>query len=205
MRPAVHGTVRAVKGRDMELEAPFGTHFRRISVPEYERMVEVGILEANEKIELLDGVIVAVSPQGEPHALVVERLNRALVLALSEHYRVRPQLPMHASEYSEPEPDLIVVARSEGDPRGHPRSAALIIEVADSSLSKDRRWKGRIYAEAGVREYWIVNVADRCIEVYRQPDQAKGTWRNCETFAVGSSVKPAELPGPTIEVAALFA
>lgn len=186
------------------LDDALGAPLRRITVKEYERMAEAGILDPDEKLELLDGVIVAVSPQGTPHATVVERLNVALVLALAGTHRVRPQLPMRLSQYSMPEPDF-VVSPAEDRPPQHPRHALLIVEVADSSLRKDRELKLRLYAQAKVPEYWIVNTRDETIEVHREPSPVAGTYRSVETFKAGARLKPAGLPGPTIDVAALFA
>jgi Uma2 family endonuclease len=135
---------------------------------EFERMVEQGFFDEDEKIELLDGVIVQMTPQGIGHAAAIERLTQILVLALAPRARVRVQLPYAASDISEPEPDLAVVPP--GDPeRSHPRQSLLLVEVAESSLSKDRRVKTRIYAAADVPEYWVVDVAGRTIEVRTVP------------------------------------
>jgi Uma2 family endonuclease len=135
---------------------------------EFERMVEQGFFDEDEKIELLDGVIVQMTPQGIGHAAAIERLTQILVLALAPRARVRVQLPYAASDISEPEPDLAVVPP--GDPeRSHPRRSLLLVEVAESSLSKDRRVKTRIYAAADVPEYWVVDVAGRTIEVRTVP------------------------------------
>lgn len=135
---------------------------------EYDRLVELGCFGEDEKVELLEGVIVQMTPQGLEHAAAIESLTHRLVLALATRARVRVQLPFAASDISEPEPDLAVVPP--GDPRlSHPEQALLLIEVADSSLSKDRRVKTRIYAAAGVPEYWVVDVAGRTIEVRTEP------------------------------------
>lgn len=186
------------------LDDAFGAPLRRITVKEYERLAEAGILDPDEKLELLDGVIVAVSPQGTPQATVVERLNVALVLSLAGTHRVRSQLPMRLSRYSMPEPDFVVSPVEDRQPQ-HPRHALLIVEVADSSLRKDRELKLRLYAEAKVPEYWIINTRKRTIEVCRHPSPRTGTFRSVETFKAGATLKPAALPGPTIDVAALFA
>jgi Uma2 family endonuclease len=189
----------------MDFELPKGSQVRRISVEEYFRMGEVGILDPDEKTELLDGVIFTVTKKGSPHALLVERLNVLLVHALTPGYRIRPQLPLPVSEFSSPQPDQAVVRRGQSRPGHHPEHAELIVEVSDSSLSKDRGLKRRIYAQAGVPEYWVVNVPARCIEVSRDPDPATGTYRGSETFAAGAQLKPAGLPGPTVDLTALFA
>ncbi len=134
---------------------------------EYDRLVDLGVFDG-EPIELIQGRLVIVSPQGEPHAFCVTRLNKILVRALGDAAEVRPQQPLAASDVSEPEPDIAVVPA--GDYLdAHPRTAHLVIEVSVSSLREDRQVKGPIYAAAGVTEYWIVDVGGQCIEVYSDP------------------------------------
>ncbi len=134
--------------------------FRRV---EYDRMVELGFF-ANERIELLDGFLVPMSPQNAPHSAAIQRLTRLLQPALVGRADVRVQLPLAVSELSEPEPDLAVVPAGDYD-RAHPHTGLLVVEVADSSLATDRR-KARAYAMAGVPEYWIVNLVEAVIEVH---------------------------------------
>jgi Uma2 family endonuclease len=144
---------------------------------EYERLGQEGFFDEDERVELLEGVIVQMSPRGTRHDAAIERLNRLFVLALSDRAVVRPQLAYAASDISEPEPDLAVVSAGDHD-REHPTEAFLLIEVADSSLSKDRRVKSRIYAAAHVPEYWVVDVTAGTIEVSTQPgDQGYGDVR----------------------------
>ncbi|HEX2674857.1 MAG TPA: Uma2 family endonuclease [Polyangiaceae bacterium] len=135
---------------------------------EYDQLIALGAFE-DEKIELLDGELVAMSPIGTRHSAAVMELTELLVLALNGRASVRCQSPFAASDISEPEPDFTVV------PRGayiedHPTVASLVIEVAESSLSKDRGRKLRMYANCRVPEYWVVNLVERCIEVYRDPE-----------------------------------
>ena len=134
---------------------------------EYDRLVGLGMLRG-EKVELLYGRLVRMSPQGEAHVFSVTRLNKLLIRALGDRAEVRVQAPFGASDVSEPEPDLAIV--SPGDYLNeHPGRALLLVEVADSSLQDDRRIKGPLYATAGVPEYWIVDVIARAVEVYRDP------------------------------------
>lgn len=174
---------------------------RRWRRVEYDRLVETGFL-VDEKVELIDGLIVRMSPQGPAHASAVEKLNETLVLALRGRARVRPQLPLALGEDSEPEPDLAVVA---GDtPRDvHPSQALLVIEVADSSLTSDRRQKGALYARAGVPEYWIVDLTRRAVEVYREPVDDRYT--RVVTFASDQVITARGLPDLALPVADLFA
>jgi Uma2 family endonuclease len=135
---------------------------------EYERLGEEGFFDEDDRVELLEGVIVQMSPRGTRHDAAIERLNRLFVLALDQRAAVRPQLAYAASDISEPEPDLAVVPPGDHD-REHPSEAFLLVEVADSSLSKDRRIKTRIYAAAAVPEYWVVDVNAGTIEVRTEP------------------------------------
>ncbi len=161
-------------------------------------MVDQGFFEDDERIELLDGVIVQMTPQGMGHAAAIERLTHLLVLALAPRARVRVQLPYAASDLSEPEPDLAVVPP--GDPeQSHPDRSLLLVEVAESSLSKDRRVKTRIYATAGVPEYWIVDVSGRTIEVRTEPGE--GNYRRVRVARPGESIRLQAFPDVEIAVA----
>ena len=152
---------------------------------EYDKMVELGMFE-DERIELLRGVLVPMSPIGPPHSATIDRLTRMLVLALDGRGTVRVQNPFAALDDSEPEPDLSVVPFGDYD-EGHPERAELLIEVAESSLSRDRGVKLRIYAENGVPEYWVVNLVDRTIEVHTEP--APGGYGRMQSYVAGQSIR----------------
>jgi Uma2 family endonuclease len=186
------------------VEEVLGAPVHRISAREFQRMLEAGVLRSEERLELLDGILVEIKDHSPRHALAVERLNVALIRTLSDRFRVRCGLPMVASNFSVPQPDLIVSARDQDADR-HPRLALWIVEVSHSSLRKDQNLKLRIYAKAKVPEYWVVNVRAGVIEVYRKPSKKTGTYAEHKVYPAGAKVKPAALPGPTIDVAALFA
>ena len=135
---------------------------------EYEQLVDAGHL-ANEKVELIHGLIVRMSPEGAHHAAAVQKLTQLLVVALgiSGRAAVRVQLPLALGEDSEPEPDLAAVPPASYKDE-HPTKAFLVIEVAESSLSEDRREKGVLYAENGIPEYWIVDTARERVEVHSE-------------------------------------
>jgi Uma2 family endonuclease len=135
---------------------------------EYDRMVEDGFFDEDDKIELLDGVIVEMPRQGPRHAATIQRLTHLMVLAVGRQARVRVQLPFAASDISEPEPDLAVVPAGPDD-QSHPSRALLVIEVAETSLAKDRRVKSRIYAATGAPEYWVVDVNAETVEIRTEP------------------------------------
>jgi Uma2 family endonuclease len=179
---------------------------RRFSLEEYHRLIDVGVLGEDERVELLEGVIVEMTPQGRPHALVVSRLGESFTDARRPDCRVRVQLPLSLEGDSEPEPDLAVVTRQEEETAPvHPRSALLVVEVADESLRRDRLLKGRIYARARVPEYWVVNVTGQSVEVYSEPDADAGRYRAMRTLGVGETLSSSALPGLALPVAALFA
>jgi len=136
-----------------------------LSRAEYETLVRRGALDG-ARAELLHGRIVTMSPQGEIHSYCVTELGRLLVPAIGRRANVRVQMPLAAGT-SEPEPDVAVVPP--GDYLdGHPTTAWLVIEVADSSLERDRA-KARVYAAAGVVEYWLVNLVGELVDVHASP------------------------------------
>jgi Uma2 family endonuclease len=138
----------------------------------YDRMIEAGVLGSNDRVELIDGEIVCVSPQGSRHATAIQLAQEALQGAFEAGFIVRNQLPLALDACSEPEPDLAVVR---GEPRDYlaahpaPEATILVVEVSDDSLERDRSTKGSLYARAGIPEFWIVNLIDRQIEVFRNP------------------------------------
>jgi Uma2 family endonuclease len=138
---------------------------------EYDKLVLMGAFQG-ERIELLEGRLVHMSPIGAPHSSTVEKLTLLCVRRLGDVARVRIQSPFAALDTSEPEPDVAIVplANYEED---HPTRADLLIEVAESSLAYDRGPKLRVYAEAGVPEYWIVNLVNRRIDVHRKPSSGR--------------------------------
>jgi Uma2 family endonuclease len=122
-------------------------------------------------------------------------LNRLLILAVGDGAFVLPQLPLAAADDSEPEPDLALVPAGDYE-REHPRTALLVIEIADSSVRKDRNIKAPIYAAAGVAEYWIVFVSERVVEVHREPRD--GRYGRVETIGRGAVIELVGLPGVRI-------
>lgn len=177
---------------------------RLISVDEFHRMVASGIIDEDEHVELIEGVLVAMTPQSAPHARVIHRLNFHFARTLPEHLRVTIQSPLTLGDWSEPEPDFAVVTREEAEREdSHPTSALLVVEVARSTLRKDRA-KAALYAEHGIPEYWIVNEADGCIEVRRDPDPAAKVYRSVFTVRAGERLQPASVPAPEVDVAALL-
>jgi Uma2 family endonuclease len=176
---------------------------RRFSVEEYHRMVAAGILGEDERVELLEGEIVQMSPQKPAHMRALVRLNRFFSRKLSEAYVVRPQGPLQLAD-SEPEPDLAIVRADEDRPESHPGSALLVVEVADSSLRHDLTVKMQLYAKAGIPEYWLVIVPRRQVEVLTEPDAAAGDYRRRQTLDEGGELRPRFRRGLALKVGSLF-
>src|SRR5712692_10456735 len=149
---------------------------RLFTIKEYERMVETGILTSDDRVELIEGEIVEMSPIGDPHAAFVANLTHLLVHAVGDRARVWVQGPVRVPPRSVPQPDLALLR-----PRSYVRAAAttadvlLVIEVADTSLRYDRTVKLRVYARAGIPEYWIVDANTETLEVHRSPSGERYT------------------------------
>jgi Uma2 family endonuclease len=142
---------------------------RRWSRVEYDHLVDLGVFQG-EPLELIGGQLMVAEPQGAYHVSAIGTAEYALRAVLPAGLIVRTQAPVALDDESEPEPDLAVVPGRPADYRAaHPNRPALAIEVADSSLGFDRRQKGSLYARAGIQDYWIVNLVDRVLEVYRDP------------------------------------
>jgi Uma2 family endonuclease len=171
---------------------------RLISRAEYDRMVDAGIFDEDERIELLRGVIVTKSKMNWHHAAVVSWLTEHLILQLAGAFEVRPQLPYSADDWSEPEPDLLVTKKNPSL-REHPSEALLIIEVAESSLRRDRGIKARIYAEARVPEYWIVDVKTMTVQVHTRPVDDR--YELIVVMRDGEVLRPTQLPGVSLAIA----
>lgn len=146
----------------------------RFSVDQYHQMIAAGVLTRDDRVQLLEGEIVLMTPIGPPHRYAVVVVGESLRKLLPPEWELLIQQPITLTA-SEPEPDLSVVRREAAlalDRHPGAADAALIIEVADSSLALDRNRKQAIYAAAGIPEYWIVNLDQRSIEVYREPAPA---------------------------------
>jgi len=172
-----------------------GARVRHLRREEYEKLVELGAF-ADERVELLFGRIVEMPPQGPPHDDTVARLTRALVRACGDEGDVRPQCSFRGPE-SVPIPDLAVVPPGDYS-KVHPSAAYLIVEVAESSLRTDRGPKATLYAQAGVPEYWVVNLVDRVVEVSTEP--LGDHYARVQPYRGGDRIRLAELPGVEIAV-----
>ena len=186
-----------------------GTRTRRWTRAEYDRLIEVGFFLPDEPIELIGGELMVAEPQGAEHYTAIRKSSRALEAAFGQGWEVRTQGPIGLDDESEPEPDVAVVPGSPDDYRStHPSRPVLTLEVADSSLANDRGRKGSLYARASLADYWVLNLVERTLEVYREPildvDAPFGfRYARCEILASGR-VAPLALPGVMVAVEALL-
>jgi Uma2 family endonuclease len=184
---------------------------RRWTRAEYARLIETGVFHPDERLELIGGELIVRERQGASHSLAIELINEALRAAFGAGWRIRVQLPVALDDESEPEPDFSVVP---GTPRQvpldpKPARPALVVEVAESTLAFDRNVKSSLYARARVPDYWIVNLVDRVLEIYREPAAAAEApfgWRygQVQTFRSGESISPLALHSARIAVADLL-
>jgi Uma2 family endonuclease len=167
----------------------------RWSRAQFEQMIEAGVLGPDDRVELIHGSLVPMSPQGSAHYAAIELISTALRRVVQAGCHVRPQGPLALGDDSEPEPDVAIV---EGRVRdfvdAHPTSALLVVEVAVSSLEKDRTLKQSLYAQHGVSEYWIVDLDAGRLEVYRDP--SSDTYQTKQTFTDEAAIQPAGTDGP---------
>lgn len=177
----------------------------KLTIEDYHKLGEVGILHENSRVELIEGELIEMPPIGGPHAWAVNRLTRVLIEALGRSADISIQGPILIPPYSEPQPDIVVVQRGTAarDSRvPSPEEILLVVEVADTTLRYDRGTKLRLYAKAGIPEFWIVNVPDACVEVHSIPS-AEG-YNNKSVAAGTERLSPRALPGVMIEVSAIF-
>ena len=164
----------------------------QMTVEQYHAAVRAGVFTEDDPIELLEGVLVQKMPKNPPHVLALAKLQRALAKQLAEAWSLRAQEPVTLAD-GEPEPDLALVRGCAEDyAERHPGSedVALVVEVAGSTLDRDRGIKLRSYARASLPVYWIVNLVDRCIEVYSAPvaTASTPTYRTRATYGAGEVV-----------------
>jgi Uma2 family endonuclease len=175
--------------------------FRRFTVAEYHKLIEIGVLTENDRLELLDGYLVEKMPHNPVHDGTLQKVNRRLLALLPAGWEARVQMAITLST-SEPEPDVAVVRESpDGYTTRHPGPSdfGIVIEVSNTTLDSDRDDKIPLYARDGIPVYWIVNLIDRQVEVYEQPSGASPspTYGSLRTYKPGDAV-PVVLAGTTV-------
>ena len=183
---------------------------RRWTRIEYERLIEGGFFRPGDPVELLGGQLVVAEPQGSRHFAALRATQEALRAAFGVGWEIRGQGPLALDEESEPEPDLAVVPGTFRDYQAaHPSRPVLVVEISETSLALDRTHKGGLYARAGLSDYWIVNLPDHVLEVYRDPEPDPAVpfgwrYRSASVMEPGISVTPLARPDRHIQVGDLF-
>ena len=178
----------------------------RFTVADYHRMAEVGILSESDRVELVEGEVVGMSPIGSSHAGCVNRLVRVLSKLAEGRALLGVQNPLGLSDFSEPQPDVVLLRpRADDYAESHPdpTDVLLLIEVADTSLEYDRDVKVPVYARAGIPEVWLLDLNQGCVEVYREPSpngyrQTTNAWQD-------ETLRPVSLPEISVRVDDLLA
>lgn len=176
---------------------------RRWTRADFDRVIETGGFGPEDRIELLDGELWEMTPQGSRHAVVCELVMRAAIKAFGEDVSVRGQSPIALDLLSEPEPDIAVVRGSARDfVEAHPQEALILIEVSESSLPYDRGRKLAAYARNTVPEYWLIDLIAETVEVYRDPRGDR--YASMSALKRGDTVSPLHAPDVSIAVADLL-
>ena len=171
----------------------------RFTVHDYHRMGEAGILHEDDRVELIEGELVEMTAIGTRHFSCVNRLTRMLVMNVGDEAIVSVQNPVRLNEYNEPQPDLTVIrSRDYRESLPMPEDVLLLIEVSDTTLAYDRGVKLPIYAQAGIREIWIVDLAGKTIGRYT--DRSEEGYRPADRIRRGQTLESDALPGPTPSV-----
>lgn len=183
---------------------------KKFTIAEYHQLVDLGFFTEDEKIELIRGEIINMAPKRTPHSVCNSLLLGQLFRSLHNRANVRGQEPITLPSDSEPEPD-VVVAKLKADNylSAHPvaENIILVVEIADSTLKYDREVKIPLYAEAGINDYWIFNLVDKCLEVYTKPFSRQNGNFNYQTRNIILADGTIEIPGfsdVVLELATVF-
>jgi Uma2 family endonuclease len=175
----------------LEQQAELSLPVFRYTLTEFHRLLESGVLADSNRLELIEGALVRQMTHNPPHAAAVDLAQGLLRPLLTLEWHLREQKPITLSD-SEPEPDVGVVrgpARRYVRTHPQPRDIAMLVEVADSTLAFDRTAKGRIYARARIPVYWIINLIDRCVEVYTLPRAGRNpAYRQRQVYSATDTV-----------------
>ncbi len=198
-------TAACENGTAMDVQEP---RKRLISAHDYMRMAELGFFD-DQRVELIGGEIIDMPPSSEAHAQSVDKVTAKITVPLYERFVVRCQNPFDAGENGRPEPDIAVVRPESLSADQPPSEAVLLVEVSKSTLHYDQTTKASLYASLGIADYWIVNLAENTVEVYRQPterveSQFGHDYASRQIYQRGQSVALLECPEVSIEVNAML-
>jgi len=178
---------------------------KRLTVKQYLALTTRGVLAEEDRVELLEGVVVAMAPRTARHDAAVNHVFRALLRAVGSRATLRCQSSLVLPPASVPEPDVVMaVGDDHAYDHAHPTDALLVVEVAESSLPQDRLTKAAIYAARGVQDYWIVNLRDDTVEIRRRPDRRGRRYRRVTTARRGDTIDLAAFTDVRIEVDSLL-
>ena len=185
-----------------------GPRKRLISAHDYMRMAEIGLFEG-QRVELIDGDIIAMPPMSEAHAQSVDNIHEELGEPFRGTFKIRGQNLFNAGEHGRPEPDIAVVRREALRADEPPAEAVLIVEVSRSTLHYDQTTKASLYASIGIADYWIVNLIENQVEVYRQPIPSQSAqfghdYASRQIYRSGQSIALLEVPEVSIAVDAML-
>jgi Uma2 family endonuclease len=203
---AVHGLTLFVSGVTMGMHMESGPRRHRITVHDYHRLAEIGVLAPDARVELIEGEIIDMAPIGNDHQSIVDRLTRALVVTVGDRAIVRVQGSIRLSQWSEPEPDVVLLKPRPDFYRSEfalGTDTLLVIEVSDTTLRYDRDIKVPLYARHGVPEAWLVDANRNALLVYG--DLRDGKYERHVAFERPATMPVTQLPGVALDVAALFA
>lgn len=178
---------------------------KRWTVVDYHKIISLGIITPETPVELINGQIIEMVPQQPPHAATTDEGGDYLKALFSGKAKVRVQLPVTLPPDSEPEPDFAVVKINSNlyrDRHPNPDDVYFVIEVADSTLQKDRQYKSVLYAQAGISEYWIINLQQNQIIVYRQLQD--GVYQTEQTLEASDKIQPLAFPNLTVDLKKLL-
>jgi Uma2 family endonuclease len=186
------------------MSAVFTPTRARLTVAQFQRMGDAGIMPPETRLELVDGELIEMAPIGPRHMHAVNRLTRALVAAVGEAAIVSVQNPVALGEHSETQPDLALLRpQSDSETRLPTQDdVLLLVEVADTTLQYDRTTKLALYARFGVREVWIVNLIDRILEIHREP--YNGAYRLKLERHANDAVAPVALPNAEVRLSEIW-
>ena len=183
---------------------------KKFTIDEYHKLVDIGFFTENDRLELIRGEIIEMAPKRTPHSVCNSTLFGELYKLFENRANVRGQEPITLPSNSEPEPDVVIAKKQDDNYlSAHPtvEDIILVIEISDSTLKYDRETKLPLYAEAGINNYWIINLVERCVEVYSNPFadfQNKFNYRNKSIILTNENIEIPNFNDLTLELKTVF-